>query len=135
MIEESKFILYAEDDTDDYLFFKSSLANVRPEYQLIRASNGLDAVDYLGSIRDGNPVPELIVMDYNMPVMNGFHALKIIRSMEEYRDIPLVLFTTSTATHELEEYHNLNIGIFWKGISLELLGDQIIEMLALIGKR
>ncbi|WP_295121339.1 hypothetical protein [uncultured Chitinophaga sp.] len=67
MTEEPKFILYAEDDPDDYYFFEESLAKVRPGYKLIHASNGKEAIDYLKSVRNGNPVPELIIMDYNMP--------------------------------------------------------------------
>ncbi|WP_295121341.1 hypothetical protein [uncultured Chitinophaga sp.] len=52
--------------------------------------------------------------------------------MDEFQEVPAVLFTTSTANDEMEDYRKLNIGVFWKGITMGELTDQILQMVALV---
>src|SRR4249920_148287 len=88
----SNRILLVDDDIDDQEIFISVLKEIQPGVEYVTAKNGLEAMDYLVQ---AVPPPTLIFMDINMPVMNGLQCLAEIKSIHEFRDIPVVMLTTS----------------------------------------
>ena len=65
-------ILYAEDDIDDFESVREALDQISSQYQLLHLKNGAEAVEYL---KNGSPRPGLVVLDLNMPVMDGKEVL------------------------------------------------------------
>ena len=59
-------------------------------------NNGVEAVSYLNNLSPSDPAPCLIILDINMPKMNGIEALKQIRKNNRFAKIPAILFTTSS---------------------------------------
>ena len=90
-----------EDDPDDVFLFERALdsvkAGLRREVALERAGDGLDAA-YRVSIEDlTNRLPDVLVLDLNMPRLNGVKFLHALRATLELSDLPVVVLTTSTA--------------------------------------
>lgn len=90
-----KPILIADDDIDDQYLIKSAFQEVRLEEKLQFAINGKEVINYLENISDDAELPGLIVLDVNMPLMDGIETLKILKSSLRYRHIPVVMFSTS----------------------------------------
>jgi CheY-like chemotaxis protein len=85
-------VFLVEDDMDDQLFFKMALTEIDPMAECVTAQHGADGLQKLMNMEE---YPDLIFMDLNMPVMNGFECLKEISSSPELMDIPIIIFSTS----------------------------------------
>lgn len=92
-------ILYAEDDHDDFESVKEALEQITGNYRLLQANNGSEAVAYL---EGGGDLPNLIVLDLNMPVMDGKEVLTWLKQSERFRDIPVMVFTTSSREEDVK---------------------------------
>lgn len=86
-------ILLVEDDADDKYLFSLFFAERDDILLLPAVSNGLEMVDYLMRA-DSEELPDLIVLDQNMPLMNGRQALQFLRSHERFAHIPAVIYST-----------------------------------------
>lgn len=86
-------VLYAEDDVDDANYIRKVFAEKNANVNLVIVTNGSDAVDYVKQL--GDQKISLIILDINMPKMDGREALVRIRSMKKYQNTPIILFTTS----------------------------------------
>lgn len=87
-----KNILIVEDDMVDVMTIKRAFKQLGIENELQIEGNGEEALDYLGATKD---LPGLIILDLNMPKMNGIEFLKILRNTTVYANIPVVVLTTS----------------------------------------
>ncbi len=88
-------ILLVDDDPDYRLLIRDAIASVSPSCRVEEAINGRQALDFLhrrGEYADA-PVPDLIYLDVEMPEMNGHKVLKIIKSDEQLKEIPVVMMT------------------------------------------
>lgn len=90
-------ILYAEDDLDDLFMVKQAFEKFDGTVELAHAGNGFDALQCLDKLRLTTGLPCLIILDINMPGMNGRETLIRLKQSEQYRNIPVVLFTTSSS--------------------------------------
>jgi CheY-like chemotaxis protein len=91
-----KKVLLVEDDLDDRLLFQTFFSDRKDISLLPPATNGLEMVEYLNSIPADDDLPDLIVMDQNMPKMNGKQTLSLLKSTERYSKIPVVIYSTYT---------------------------------------
>lgn len=87
-------VLLAEDDDDDKEFIKLAFKKVSSKHQLHIADNGQEALNYLLNLTENN-LPCLIVLDLNMPVLNGLQTLDAISKIPKFQNIPVVIFSTS----------------------------------------
>jgi CheY-like chemotaxis protein len=94
-------IVYADDDPEDRELFSDALKEVAPNTVLILASHGKEVISFLQS---GSDVPDFIFLDINMPVMGGKDCLLMIKSIEVVKDIPVIIYTTTTNKRELQKY-------------------------------
>jgi CheY-like chemotaxis protein len=65
--------------------------------QILHAGNGFEALEQLNKAKANGTLPCLIILDINMPGMNGREALIRIRQSDDFKDIPVILFTTSSS--------------------------------------
>jgi CheY-like chemotaxis protein len=86
-------ILWADDDYDDLQMMREILSKKSKDYNIIEVHNGKEALEYLKK-QPTNP-PCLIILDINMPVLDGKETLSILKNTTDYKDIPIVVFTTS----------------------------------------
>jgi CheY-like chemotaxis protein len=90
----SKFILLGEDDIDDEELLKELFSLVDNSFSLMFMNNGKQVIDYLSGLED-NHLPCLIILDYNMPGLNGAEILKELKDHPRYAGIPKIIWTTS----------------------------------------
>jgi len=90
-------ILYAEDDLDDLFMIRQAFEQFDGSAQILHANDGFEALEELKKAKDRQQLPCLIILDINMPGMNGREALIRIRQSEHFKEIPVVLFTTSSS--------------------------------------
>jgi CheY-like chemotaxis protein len=104
---ESKPILLVEDDIVDVMTVKRALKELKIPNQLIRVGNGEEALEYLNN--KSNTEPCVILLDLNMPKMNGFEFLNIIKTDETLKDIPIVVLTTSGIEQDITDSFKLGV--------------------------
>ena len=96
-------ILVVDDDDADALMISEALAAAEPPAVVNRAVDGQEALDYLhrvGRFADAHR-PDLILLDLNMPRMDGRETLSAIKNDDELKAIPVVILTTSGETPDI----------------------------------
>ena len=88
-------ILWVDDDADDLQLMQELLAKKKKEYKIVEAHNGREALAYLKTATEKDDLPCLIILDINMPILDGKETLAILKGDEIYKSIPVVVFTTS----------------------------------------
>ncbi len=117
-MRDSKPILLVEDDNVDVMTVKRALRDVEVKNQLIHTGNGEEALEYLRN--ESNRKPYVILLDLNMPKMNGIEFLKTVKSDEELKKIPIVVLTTSKDEHDIAESFKLGVaGYMVKSVDYE----------------
>lgn len=89
-----KRILLAEDDEDDQQFFRDFLQGRKDLTLMPIAENGVVLVDLLERIRDKSELPDLIILDQNMPKRNGLQTLQLLKKDKRYAQIPVSIYST-----------------------------------------
>jgi CheY-like chemotaxis protein len=119
-----KKILLVEDDADDQLFFTDALEMIDDNISCQIANNGNEALEVLNRFK-----PEMIFMDLNMPIINGFECLRQIRQEEKFQAVPVVIFTTSRNAHDIEKAKSLGADLFFtKPSNFRILSDKLREI-------
>ena len=100
-------ILIVEDDEDDIFFLKKAFQRIGLNEGLIFIKNGEDALNFLYSDRKhskiNNPLPKLIILDLNLPKVNGRELLKIVKKDINLKAIPIIVLTTSNNPNDIVE--------------------------------
>ncbi|MBS1563088.1 MAG: response regulator [Bacteroidetes bacterium] len=92
MSRNPQHIVMTDDDLDDYYMFQSGLREVDASIKLTYFSCCKCLLNYL---RSSNSLPDLIVLDMNMPEINGYECLLEIKKMEKAAHIPVIIYSTS----------------------------------------
>ena len=103
----SKPILLVEDDNIDAMTVKRALKELNITNPLVHQINGEEALKYLRA--DNNHRPCVILLDLNMPKMNGIEFLKVAKADTELRQIPVIVLTTSKDEHDKLESFQLSV--------------------------
>ena len=130
-------VLLVEDDLFDTMTAQKTFAKFNVPHQLHTAFNGEEALDMLLG-RSGTPPisprPEVILLDLNMPRMNGLEFLAEIRTVPELSDIPVFITTTSDMDRERAAAAELAVsGYILKPLDFES-GHDLVDSLSLLEK-
>ena len=114
---KSIVILMAEDNEDDFILTKRAFEKNKILNPLICVKDGQELLDYLqrkGSYTDENkyPTPGLILLDLNMPRMDGRVALNLIKKDEKLRKIPIIVMTTSNSEEDIVRSYDLGVNSY-----------------------
>lgn len=116
-------ILLVEDDPGDQKLIKTSLKNQKVANELSVVSSGEEGMDYLygrAKFSDKPPLPDLILLDLNMPGMGGKEFLRRIKDDDGLKQIPVVILTTSDSEKDILESYKLQAsGYVKKPVTLE----------------
>lgn len=109
---EDKFILLIEDNPDDTALALRAFKRAHIGNKIVCVDDGVEAIDFLfaqGAYagRDINLLPQLILLDLNMPRMNGLEVLQKIRTTPHTRYLPVVILTTSNEERDLVQSYDL----------------------------
>jgi two-component system response regulator len=139
-----KTILLVEDNPDDVSLTLRALKKNQILNKVIVARDGSEALDFLFGTEDSPPIdmPEVILLDINLPRMSGLEVLKRIRADKRTRQLPVVVLTTSDEDRdridsyrlgansyiskpvEFEEFNKVvkQLGIYWLAVNIGPLG-------------
>jgi CheY-like chemotaxis protein len=123
-------VLYADDDPDDLKFVEDAFQQQVSNIELITANDGVAALSFLNRLTLSDPHPCLIILDVNMPRLNGKEVLQKIRQMERFEKIPVVLFTTSSLPPDRFFAEKYNAGFITKPLNnhqMQSIAHQFIE--------
>lgn len=126
-------ILMADDDDDDYLLTKKALKESKLLNTLVHVADGEQLLDYLnarGEYEKTAVRPGVILLDLNMPRMDGREALKEIKSDPKLQNIPIVIFTTSKAEEDIYRSYQLGSNSF---ITKPVTFESLINIMKTLG--
>jgi CheY-like chemotaxis protein len=106
-MRNSKPILLVEDDRVDAMTIKRALKDLNVTNLLVHTLNGEEALNHLRAESSNSPC--IILLDLNMPKMNGIEFLKVIKANDEFKKIPVVVITTSQEEQDISESFKLSV--------------------------
>ena len=127
-------ILLADEDPDDRLMTREALEEAHVSHPLQTVEDGEELLDYLFArnkfAADPPPRPGLILLDLNMPRVDGREALAVIKGDESLRRIPVVVLTTSRAEEDIFRTYDLGVNSF---ITKPVSFDRLVEVMSSLG--
>src|SRR3990170_583749 len=115
-------ILYVDDDPEDIEIFEEAVKETDSSSKCLIAKNGKQAMEIL----QADLIPDFIFLDINMPVINGKSVLLEIRKDKKFKNIPVVMYSTTMNSKEIEEYKRMGADHFLtKHNSFHDLCDQL----------
>jgi CheY-like chemotaxis protein len=129
-ISPTNLVFYADDDIDDLELVKDAFAQYSDNVEVVTATDGSKALSYLNNLSHKDNLPCLIILDINMPIINGKEVLARVREMDHLQSIPAVLFTTSSQPIDKSFAKKYNAGFITKPIDVKQMAhiaDQFIE--------
>ena len=99
-------ILLIEDDTIELMKLNRAMLSLNMNHKVTEVNNGEDALELLLS---KNYYPDIILLDLNMPKINGIEFLSILKTNESLKFIPTIILTTSSNKKDLLECYNIGI--------------------------
>lgn len=101
-------ILLADDDDDDRLLFTDVLKEYSKDSNLTFAHNG----EHLMTILRSEELPDVLFLDLNMPLKNGIECLSEIRGDEKLKDLPVVIFSTSSHPGTISQMYDIGAHLY-----------------------
>lgn len=124
-----KRILVVDDDSDDQQFFREAMDMLAEKLYCQRADSGPEALHILEKL----PSFDLIFLDLNMPLMNGFDLLSILKTDSKYKAIPVVILSTSDSHADIRKCMQLGAEKYLvKPCELEEMVSNLTEVLAIL---
>ena len=120
-------ILLIEDDLIEIMKFNRIVKKLNFGHKINEVKNGEEAIDFLKSATE---IPDIIILDLNMPKMSGLEFLEILKNNPLLKHIPLIVLTTSNNINDVTESYRLGIaGYFIKPLKYEDSVESIIILL------
>ena len=121
-------ILLIEDDMIEVMKLKRASGSLNLDHNITEANNGEEALNIL---EDKNNLPHIILLDLNMPKINGIEFLKILKADKHLRYIPTIVLTTSSNQRDLLECYKVGIaGYVLKPLKYEDYVSKIEKLLS-----
>ena len=103
-------VLLAEDDSDDRLLLMRAFRRETPDCRVLAFEHGEALIDYL--VATPEVQPDLILLDLNMPRMNGYETLEVLKQEPEWRRIPVIIMTTSDRKADVMRSYGIGANAF-----------------------
>jgi len=133
MVKQStpkNIVFYADDDTDDLELVQDAFGRYTNNVEVVTVRDGMQAISYLQSLNEYSAAPCLIILDINMPLLNGKDVLRKIKEMPPLASVPVILFTTSSSPLDKEFAKKFNAGFVTKPLDvsqMEIITDLFID--------
>jgi CheY-like chemotaxis protein len=99
-MNNNQHLVIVDDDLEDHFILEEYFKIFGMESSVKFLQNGQDAIDYLQEVSDNSALPKLIVLDLNMPILNGTQTLLQIKRNLRYKNIPIIILSTSENENE-----------------------------------
>jgi CheY-like chemotaxis protein len=132
---KKRTILWADDDQEDLDLFREALKTTTHSFTIVPLSNGRQVLDEVARLQAGGDLPCLIILDINMPVLGGRETLAALKKEEAYKNIPVVVFTTSHSELDRTFCRHYGVEMITKPPSFEELTRTVERMLRFCGEQ
>jgi CheY-like chemotaxis protein len=122
-------ILYVDDDSDDLQMLREAISSVDRAYRFVAANDGEEGLNRLEDMKEAGSLPCLIVLDINMPRLDGRQTFRLIRSDEALARIPIVIFSTSDSSLDKLFFRGENVAYITKPVDFNHLQEIARKML------
>ncbi|QOD59731.1 response regulator [Polaribacter haliotis] len=112
MQEDHVFIVLADDDEDDRLFFEEAFEELKINTKVATYNDGVELMNYLSSETDS--LPNILFLDLNMPKKSGLECLLEIKNNERFKDIAIAIYSTSASEEDIENTFVMGANIYIK---------------------
>lgn len=120
-------VLYIDDDIEDIEIFSEAVSVINPSIEFVSANSGREALTLL---QESDSLPSHIVLDVNMPGMDGKSCLREIRSEKKFDRIKIFIYSTNSFPRDVEEMEALDATFMRKANSFADLCDTIRGLIA-----
>ncbi|MEP2279305.1 response regulator [Maribacter sp.] len=110
-MEHTLSILLIEDDNLEKLKFQKTISNLNPKHSVQNANNGEEALKIMNNAEH---LPELIILDLSMPLINGLEFLNILKKNTFWKYIPVIILSTSVNHRDILTSYEIGIAGFIK---------------------
>jgi CheY-like chemotaxis protein len=117
----TKTILYIDDDQDDIELLQRAIDSLDSRFQMLTAFDGEEGLQQLSILHSENRLPSLIVLDINMPRMDGRMTFLNLKADEHLSTIPIVVFSTSNSPLDRLFFERGNVEYITKPVSFDHL--------------
>ncbi len=124
-----KTVLHVDDDPDDRDLIAEAIKNADCNLLIHQEPDGHEGLSYLHQCKAEGHLPCLIILDMNMPRMDGKQASKLIKADQALSEIPLIVFTTSSYHVDTQYFKDQGIQMITKPTSLKNLSSVIHQLL------
>jgi CheY-like chemotaxis protein len=128
-MEHSHTVLCIDDDADDLEMLHDALVSSGKDYKIIEAHDGLEGIRRLHELKHAGSLPCLIVLDVNMPRMDGRETFRMIKADEQLENIPVVVFSTSSSHVDKLFFSGNNVEYITKPLTVTPLEEIANRML------
>ena len=121
-----------DDDSDDLAIIQEAIKTYSTTFTVVEAKNGEEGLDYLRRAKESGELPCLVIMDINMPRMDGRKAIQLIKEDHELSRIPLVVFTTSSSSIDKRYFELYQVQYITKPHQFQAFTNKVAEMLSTV---
>src|SRR5436305_3502346 len=103
------YIILADDDKDDRILLREALQELNSEIKLLTAEHGKACLELLNEL---TVLPDMILLDINMPIKNGKETLAELKQMESLDTIPIIMYSTSANRKDIDDCYKLGANLY-----------------------
>ncbi len=122
-------ILLAEDNEGDILLIQDSFSDAKVAIQMDVVKNGEKAIEYLQDKSTEHRLPDIVLLDINLPRKSGIEVLKFVKLSDELKHIPVIILTTSSSEKDINEAYDNYVNCY---ITKPVSADKFIEVVSKI---
>ncbi|MEJ7912673.1 MAG: response regulator [Chitinophagaceae bacterium] len=129
LTESPRLVLCVDDDADDREMVCFTIKEIDPSFDVVHAENGIEAMQLLSKLKKSSKFPCLIILDINMPKMDGKTTLAEIKKDEDLSKLPVVIFTTYNDPKDAGYYAEHGVEVVTKPSSLHTIKSEVKRLL------
>lgn len=123
------YLLYIDDDYEDVELLHHVLDGSEISLPIVNATNGVEALDFLETAKQNNHLPELILLDINMPRLNGKETFALLKADRQLSRLPVIVVSTSRLSSDIAYFNNLDVPYIVKHGDLKTYKQEITGLL------
>jgi CheY-like chemotaxis protein len=129
MSSTARTVLCVDDDPDDREIVCFTIGEIDPSLKVVHAEDGLEALHYLTKAKEEENLPCLVILDINMPRMDGKQTLTEIKKDDQLSTLPVVVFSTSSSPVDKLYCSRFGVELVTKPTSMHSMQDEVKRLL------
>jgi CheY-like chemotaxis protein len=129
MSTTTRTVLCVDDDVDDREVVCITIEEIDPSLHVVHAADGVEALGYLSKAKQDNSLPCLVILDINMPRMDGKQTLAEIKKDSKLREVPVVVFSTSNNPEDKTYCERYGVELITKPSTMHTMLQEVKKLL------